>query len=78
MTTHGKPRLKHELKAKEPKALDAAIWCMPGRRESSTTVMRSGKPESRQRKAPRLFLWMESRQMARWLGLGVGLGLGLG
>ena len=76
MTTHGKPRLKHELNAKEPKALDAAIWCMPGRRESSTTVMRSGKPESRQRKAPRLFLWMESRQMARWLGLGLGLGLG--
>jgi hypothetical protein len=43
---------------------------MPGRRESSTTVIRSGNPESKQRNAPKLFLWMESRQMAReaWMG----------
>merc|ERR1711998_362647 len=45
MTTHGKPREKQELKAKEPKALDAAIWCMPGRLQRRVTVMRSGKPD---------------------------------
>ena len=38
----GRPSATKALKAKAPKALEAAIVCMPGRLQSTTTVICSG------------------------------------